>query len=148
MSLSCQTTGLTPVKWFPPRRDDEELTSAGTMAARGKGHRGHRPGDRLTVVFDPGVPTPCGDNLRARSLGQVTGSAQGLDEGTRGRVRLWRPGALTLVPKSLPSSTKKNKKICFDEYFPARFLSLTASKHARVTRQKNNNQHTRSGTFH
>lgn len=75
VSLSCQMTGLTPVKWLPPRPDDEELTSAGTMAVRGTGQEGHRPGDRPTVVFDPGVPTSCGDIPKARSLGRVTGSS-------------------------------------------------------------------------
>lgn len=70
---------------------DEELTSSGTMAAWEAGRGCHRPGDRHTMVFDRGVVTPSGGNLRP-GPGSDDRVRPGLQESPCGRVRLGHQG--------------------------------------------------------
>ncbi len=82
------TLGLL-LKWFPPCPADEELTSSGTMAEWEKGRGCHRPSDRHTMVFDQGVVTLSGENLRP-GPGSGDRVGPGLQESPYGRVRLGR----------------------------------------------------------
>lgn len=92
------TLGLL-LKWLPPCPADEELTSSGTMAEWEEGRGRHRPGDRHTMVFDRGVVTLSGENLRP-GPGSGDRVGPGLQESPCGRVGL---GCITRVGHLFPS---------------------------------------------
>ena len=103
-------------------RADEELTSSDTIGEREKHQGCHRPGDRHTMVFDRGVVTLSGENLRpGPGSGDRVGPGQ--LESPYGRVRLGRLALDSDTRSQAPFCTEKTRVY---KYFQVLFPSFVS----------------------